>query len=225
MKRNIIITGVSSGVGKETAIRFLQKKWNVIGLSRTNPYISAENFFFILTDLTNINSINKAYDIIQEKYEKVDVFVNNAAIFRMKPFTTFSVEEINDLIDTNFKGAVFCTLNTLKLMTKGRIINIDSVSGTHGIENQAIYSATKYALNGFYESLSQETIKDNILISTICPGGINTPLWNENNEYPGGNTNKLLNATDIVDLIEYISNLPDHVVLKTLTIFPTNEWH
>jgi len=143
----------------------------------------------------------------------------------MKPLVEFNEEEIDDIIDTNIKGTIFCTLNTLKIMNRGRIINISSVSGTHGIENQSVYSSTKYALNGFAESLNQELIKKNILISTICPGGINTPLWNDKNQYPGSDVTKILNPNDIVNMIEYIVDLPENVVLKNVTLFPTCEWH
>lgn len=225
MKKTVIITGVSSGVGKKAAEKFLSKKWNVIGLSRNKVDFSSKNYLHIETDLKSVESIKKTFDVISDKFDSIDLLINNAAIFKMKPFTEFSEQEINDIIDTNIKGVIFCTLNTLKIMKQGRIVNISSVSGTHGIENQSVYSSTKYALNGFSESLNQELIKKNILITTICPGGINTPLWNEKNKYPGGDTNKLLKDEDVVNMIEYVSELPKNVVLKNVVLFPTCEWH
>ena len=107
----------------------------------------------------------------------------------------------------------------------GRIINIGSVASINGLENQAIYCASKFGLNGFSEALNQEVIKYNISISTIFPGGIDTPLWNKNNPYPSGDKSKLLKASDIVAIVEYIVKLKQRVVLKNLTIFPSNEWH
>ena len=109
-------------------------------------------------------------------------------------------------------------------MKKGRIINISSVSGLHGIENQSIYSASKFGLMGFSDSLAQETTRKNILISNICPGGINTPLWNENNKYPG-NVDDIIQSDDITKCVEFIYNLPDNMVLKNITTFPKCEWH
>ncbi len=225
MNKTVIITGTSSGVGKQCVEKFLNKKWNVIGLSRTNVDLYNTNYFYIKTDIKDPVSIKNSFDIISKKYKSIDLLINNAAVFKMKPLVEFNEEEINDIIDTNLKGTIFCTLNTLKIMNRGRIINISSVSGTHGIENQSVYSSTKYALNGFAESLNQELIKKNILISTICPGGINTPLWNDKNQYPGSDVNKILNPNDIVNIIEYIVELPENVVLKNVTLFPTCEWH
>jgi len=225
MNKTVIITGTSSGVGKQCVERFLNKKWNVIGLSRTNVDLYNANYFHIKTDIKDPVSIKNSFDIISKKYNSIDLLINNAAVFKMKPLVEFNEEEIDDIIDTNIKGTIFCTLNTIKIMNRGRIINISSVSGTHGIENQSVYSSTKYALNGFAESLNQELIKKNILISTICPGGINTPLWNDKNQYPGSDVTKILNPNDIVNMIEYIVDLPENVVLKNVTLFPTCEWH
>ena len=225
MKKTVIITGTSSGVGKQCVEKFLNKNWNVIGLSRTNIDFYNENYFHVQTDIKDALSIKNSFDVISKKYKSIDLLINNAAVFKMKPLVEFNEEEINDIIDTNLKGTIFCTLNTLKIMNRGRIINISSVSGTHGIENQSVYSSTKYALNGFAESLNQELIKKNILISTICPGGINTPLWNDKNQYPGSDVNKILNPNDIVNMIEYIVDLPENVVLKNVILFPTCEWH
>ena len=224
MNKTVIITGTSSGVGKQCVERFLNKKWNVIGLSRTNVDLYNANYFHIKTDIKDPVSIKNSFEIISKKYNSIDLLINNAAVFKMKPFVEFNEEEIDDIIDTNIKGTIFCTLNTIKIMNKGRIINISSVSGTHGIENQSVYSSTKYALNGFAESLNQETVKNNIKISTIFPGGINTPLWNANNIYPG-DVNTLLLPMDITNMIEYIANLPSNIVFKNVVMFPTCEWH
>jgi len=218
--KTVLVTGVSSGLGKEIVIRFLEKKYSVIGLSRTIPDIKSDNFIYLKTDIRSYKSVQQAFSSIRS----IDLLVNNASVFKTKSFVEFNQEEIDNLIDTNIKGTIYCTLEALKIMNRGRIINIGSVSGTHGIENQAVYSATKYALNGFSESLSKETINNNILISTICPGGIDTPLWNKDNVY-NGDTDKLLNTKDLVNMIEFIENLPDNVVFKTATIFPSSESH
>lgn len=221
MEKIAVISGVSSGVGLATASRFIIKGWKVIGLSRKEPDFYDLNFEWIQTDIKNYRSVESAFRSI---IGNISILVNNASIFKMKPFEDFNFEEIDEIIDTNLKGSMYCTHEALKKMNSGRIINISSVSGTHGIENQAAYSASKFGINGFSESLNQETIKKGVLISTICPGGIDTPLWNSNNEYPG-DRDLILKTQDIVNLIEFISDLPDRVIFKTATLFPKNEWH
>ena len=95
-----------------------------------------------------------------------------------------------------------------------------SVASIHGIENQAVYCASKYGLNGFSEALNQELIKDNISITTIFPGGVDTPLWNEKNEFSRKQERFAKDRRHIVNLIEKILDLENRIILKNLTIFP-----
>lgn len=225
-KKTIVITGVTGGVGESLAKTFIKKGWIVIGFGRTKQKlellkeeICSNNFFIIDVDIRCPHSLGFAFQGIDFD---IDVLVNNASIFTTKPFSECSAQDINDILDTNLKGTMFCTAEALKKMKRGRIINIGSVSGTHGIKNQAIYSASKYGLMGFSESIGQE-YKD-ILFTTVCPGGINTPLWNQSNPY-SGDVSKILSPDDISSVVEYVADLPDNIVLKTMTIFPNNEWH
>ena len=235
MNKTIVISGVTSGVGKALSKRFIDLNWEVYGLGRDRKKLSGlsnsfgSNFIPLEVDLMESDSIKSAFKYIELKANNLDVLVNNAASFIMKEFVKSSYKEINTIIDTNLKGLIYVTLEALKIMKNNsnpsRIINIGSVASTHGIENQAIYCASKYGLDGFSEALNQEIIKDNISITTLFPGGIDTPLWNKENPYPGKDTSKLLSAKDLVSMIEMISSLESNVILKNMTIFPSNEWH
>lgn len=224
MKKTLVITGCSSGVGESIAIAFSQLGWNVIGISRDIVKLKAletrlDNFKFLQLDISNYSEVEDAFRSI----EKIDVLVNNAAIFTAKPFIDCTAIEINSIIDTNLKGTMFCTLEAIKKIADGRIINIGSVSGIHGIQNQAIYSASKFGVAGFTESIAQECVKL-VRFTTISPGGIDTPLWNDKNPYHGDKT-RLLKPSNIAEAVKYIINLPENIVLKNMTIFPDNEWH
>jgi 3-oxoacyl-[acyl-carrier protein] reductase len=224
MKKTLVITGCSSGVGESIAIAFSQLGWNVIGISRDIVKLKAletrlDNFKFLQLDISNYSEVEDAFRSI----EKIDVLVNNAAVFTAKPFIDCTAIEINSIIDTNLKGTMFCTLEAIKKIADGRIINIGSVSGIHGIQNQAIYSASKFGVAGFTESIAQECVK-RVRFTTISPGGIDTPLWNDKNPYHGDKT-RLLKPSNIAEAVKYIINLPENIVLKNMTIFPDNEWH
>ena len=223
MNKNVLITGVSSGLGLDLTQKLLELGYNVIGLTRhvqkANKIIGLNhNLNLIECDISDEKSIKNAFS----KITKLDFLINNASLFLSKKFTDYKCNEIHKIIDTNLKGTIFCTLESLKIMDGGRIINIGSVSGLHGIENQTIYSSTKFGLAGFSESLSQELKKINV--TTINPGGINTPLWNADNPY-NGDVNTLLTTDDIISTILYVMNLKEHVVVKEITIFPKSEWH
>jgi NADP-dependent 3-hydroxy acid dehydrogenase YdfG len=231
--KTIVITGASSGAGLSISKLFISKGWNVIGLARTEAKLQlirdelGLNFNFFVVDISKSDSVKKVFDAICNDFGLIDVLVNNAGVFEMKPFMDSSIENIDHIIDINLKGTIYCTYNAIKFLKPklGRVINIGSVAGEHGIKNQSIYSATKFGINGFAESLNQELLDCGISVSNICPGGIDTPLWNEKNQYPGEDKSKILQGNDIANLVEYIVNQPSNVVIKKVVVFPINEWH
>lgn len=223
--KTIVITGGSSGLGLAILKRFLKENWKVCILSRTPPppqfeFNSNPFFKFIKCDIRDSNQVVKAFG----QLDGIDIFVNNASIFKSKSFIEMDFVEINEILDTNLKGTIYCTLSAIKKMKEGRIINISSVSGLHGIENQTIYSASKHGINGFSNSLSKEYLDKNIKVTTICPGGLDTPLWNSSNPY-NGDTNRLIKPEEIADLVYFISKSSLQTVYKNVTMFPDNEWH
>ena len=231
--KTIVVTGASSGVGLEISRLFVNKGWRVIGLARTLTKLESlknelgEQFSFFEVDVSLSSSVKDAFDNIYTNIGAIDVLVNNAAVFVMKPFLESTIEDIDRIVDINLKGTMYCAFYALKMIRPnvGRIINIGSVAGEHGIKNQSIYCASKFGLDGFSEALNQELLVNGISLSTICPGGINTTLWNAENPYPGGDTSQLLSAYDIAKLVDYISVQPSNVILKKIVAFPSNEWH
>jgi NADP-dependent 3-hydroxy acid dehydrogenase YdfG len=231
--KTLVVTGASSGVGLEISKLFVNNGWSVIGLARNLDNLElikselGEQFIPLRVDVSLSDSVKNAFDYIHTRFVSIDCLVNNAAVFMMKPFSESTIEDIDRIIDVNLKGTMYCTLNALKLVKPnvGRIINIGSVAGEHGIRNQSIYCASKFGVDGFADALNQELLDNGISLSTICPGGINTPLWNPENPYPGGDTSQLLSAYDIAKLVAYIAAQPTNVVLKKIVAFPSNEWH
>jgi NAD(P)-dependent dehydrogenase (short-subunit alcohol dehydrogenase family) len=231
MKRRIVVTGATSGVGLALVKRFVGRGDHVIGLGRDDAKLASAGkevgrgaFEAKRADVRRAEEVQRVFTEIGAG-GAIDLLVNNAAVFKMAPFSTFSVEEMDAIIDTNLKGTIYCTHAALPFLKAGsRIVNIGSVSGTHGIENQAVYSASKFGVDGFAESLGQELSKRGIHITTVAPGGIATPLWNANNPYPG-DEDRLLRSDDVVDLVEHVANLPERVVFKKAILFPSNEWH
>lgn len=223
-KKTIVVTGASSGVGLDICRHFEKIGWNVIGLARRVAALKVGKVKFIQADGRTLDFYNK---IRHADIGNVDVLVNNAGVFlksSMMGDIALASSDVDNVIDTNLKGTIYATMACLKVMKPGaRIINIGSVAGTHGIPYQALYCASKYGVNGFFESLQHELLPRGILLTTICPGGINTPLWDKN-KYKG-DRNKLLRAGDITSIVDYIAVLPPHVVFKNATLYPSNEIH
>lgn len=232
--RTLLVTGATSGVGLETVRSFIEKGWVAIGLARNQDRLKdiqtllGDNFFPFTVDVSKPASVAQCFEVVSRQFPTLDLLVNNAAVFKLSPFDQCSIEDIDRIIDTNLKGTLYCTYFALKLLTRGsgRIVNISSVAGIHGIKNQAIYCASKFGVDGFSEALGQELAERGLSMTTICPGGIDTPLWNHvENPYPGGDVTHLLKSKDIVALIDHIVALPSNVVMKKMITFPSNEWH
>ncbi len=225
----ILITGANNGLGLHLCNSLLDNGHHILAISK-NIYnlekIKNPNLRYYQVDIRNYNEIQFAINDISEFYNNIDVLINNAAIYLKADLLESTIEQIEQVIDTNIKGTIFITKFALErlLPESGKIIMINSVAGTHGIQNESIYSASKFALNGFSESLQIELKNKKISITNIYPGGINTTLWNQNNLY-SGNISDLLDKDDIYSLINLIINLPPSKILKNLTIYPASENH
>lgn len=234
MKKLIVITGATSGVGESLANYFTKLDWYVIGLARNEGKLTVMknvlgyNFLGIKTDIRDRQQVGQAFKIIKQTFGNLDILINNASVFKTDEFINHTYNDIDSIIDTNLKGTIYCSLEAIKIMMQKnekavkRIINVASVSGYHGIENQPVYSASKHAVRGFADSLSQEVRKHNILVTTIFPGGINTPLWHA---YPEKDTSQMMKTKDVVDVIKYIIDSNEDIIMKEISFFPKNEWH
>jgi len=221
--KNILITGANSGVGLAATKFFASKGHNLICISKNDSNLSkinSDNFEYFKVDISNLTTLKNVFS----KINKIDILINCAAIFESKPFIDQSFEMIGKIIDINLKGTLFVSRLCLEKMSKGRIINISSVSGLHGIENQVVYSSTKHALNGFEESLNKELISKGIQVTNVNPGGIKTSLWNKKNPY-NGDIDRLLKPSDIVNILNFIVESESRMVIKNISVFPDNEIH
>lgn len=206
----VVITGASQGLGKALAEHFADHGWEVIGLSRSTG-----------VDISNLESVITACSAIKE----IDLLINNAAQFDMREFISADITSIDRIIDTNVKGTMYVTKACLHKMTAGsRIVFINSVAGVTHIDKQAVYCASKAALTAFAGVLGSELRDRDIKVTSIHPGGINTPLWNDSNPYPCGDSSTALDPQDVVNMV-YMIATTKNVEYKTVTMFPQVEWH
>jgi NAD(P)-dependent dehydrogenase (short-subunit alcohol dehydrogenase family) len=176
MNKVILITGISSGFGKQTAELLAKKGHIVYGTVRkdtgTDKLINV-----IKMDLTDKESITKAVDTVLKKEGRIDVLINNAGMHTGGPVETSPIENIKLQMDTNFLGMVYLIKAVLPVMRKqggGLIINFSSVGGLIGMPFQAFYSASKFAIEGFSEALRMELTQFNIKVVLINPGDFRT---------------------------------------------------
>lgn len=187
MKKNVLITGTSSGVGFETAVLFAQNNYKVYASMRNlekatklKQRIEEEklDIELLVLDVTVIDSIQAAVSKIIEQDNKIDLLINNAGAGFAKTTEQATIEEIQWVTDVNYHSVVFCTQAVLPFMRQqkaGQIINITSVGGLVGQPFNELYCGAKFAVEGYMEALATY-ISDpfNIKITNIEPGGIST---------------------------------------------------
>lgn len=185
MKKTVFITGASSGIGKETAIKFSQMGWNVVATMR-NPEKETElknydSITLLRLDVLEKDSIEFAVKKTIELYGAIDVLVNNAGYYSIGVVEAMTEAEISRQLETNLIGLIYVTKAVLPYMRKARkgvILNVSSVAGRTTVPLQTIYHASKWGVEGFTESLQYEVEPFGIKVSLIEPGVIKTDFYN-----------------------------------------------
>lgn len=176
MRKNIFITGASSGIGKTIAEYLSEKGYNVIGTGRKSGSKSSK-FELISLDVTDEESVRTAFQYAIEKLSTIDVLINSAGYGLYGSLEDTSIEEAKAQLDTNYFGVVRVIKAFLPHFRKnqnGLIINISSMGGLIGMPFQGHYSASKFALEGYTEALRMELKPFNIMVCNINPGDFNT---------------------------------------------------
>jgi short-subunit dehydrogenase len=181
MNKTILITGASSGIGKETAKLFQSKGWNVIATMR-NPENETElkqleNVLVAKLDVLDLDSIQKAFEEGIEKFGSIDVLLNNAGYGAYGPLEAFRREKIVRQFNTNVIGLLDVTKTVLphfRQNKKGIIINISSIGGKMTFPLGSLYHGTKFAVEGISESLNYEVEQFGGQVKIVEPGMIAT---------------------------------------------------
>ncbi|MEZ4798310.1 MAG: SDR family oxidoreductase [Flavobacteriales bacterium] len=180
MSKVALVTGASSGIGKAVALELRNEGFTVFGASRKVTTGIVENDIIQLKmDVNSEPSVKAAVDYIIQEQGKIDVVINNAGLGIIGAVESVSDEEVKEIFDTNVFGVLnVCrhTIPYLKKQSKSYIFNITSIAGLMGLPFRGIYSASKYAVEGLSESLSQEVKDFGIKVILIEPGDFNTNI-------------------------------------------------
>ena len=184
MKKTVIITGASSGIGLETALIFFEKGWNVVATMR-NPEsrktrLHEEKIDLRHLDVTDRDSIKEVIQYARDKYGRIDVLVNNAGYAVRGPFEMSDPTQVKTQFDTNVLGLMdTCRIiiPVFREQRDGTIINVASIGGRATIPFYSIYNSSKFAVEGFSEALHFELRPFNIRVRIIEPGFILTDFY------------------------------------------------
>lgn len=211
VKRNWVITGVSSGFGYEMVKQVLSRGDNVLGTVRKTAPVEdlivryPDNFHVEIVDMRDRTAVKELGQKAEELFSTIDVIVSNAGYGLFGAAEELSDKEIDDIIATNLTGSIDFIRAFLPIMRKkqhGRIIQISSYGGEVAFAGNSLYHATKWGIEGFCESLAQEIQPFNIGLTIVEPGGARTEF-----RYKSAKIAKPITAYD---------NTPAHAFLKML---------
>lgn len=174
-----VVTGASSGIGKALAAEALSRGGLVAACARNLPKLK-ESFasfdpsrvLLVQADVSKEEDCKAFIDTAVSKWDRVDVLLNNAGISMRALFNDLDLKVLHELMDINFWGTVYCTKYALPYLiaSKGTVVGISSIAGYRGLPARSGYSASKFAMQGFLESLRTELLYDGVNVLWACPG-------------------------------------------------------
>lgn len=195
MTNTVIITGASQGIGKATALLFARHNYNIVLAARQLDRLeataaeirqmgqeampSAGCAYAISVDVTDPLQVNDLIQKAIDRFDNIDVLINNAGIFGLGPVEDFSLEDWHQIIDTNLWGyihTIHAILPHFLERRNGTIVNVSSIGGIEAIPYQIPYTTSKYAITGLTKSLHAELSPKGIHVSGIYPSFIRTQL-------------------------------------------------
>ncbi|MCC5890191.1 MAG: SDR family oxidoreductase, partial [Alkalibacterium sp.] len=188
-EKHVVITGAGSGLGASLAVKYSEMGYHVTLLGRTYSKLryladkmTSDNVSLYTIDVSSAEEVQKVFSEIKEESGDIDILVNNAGVGIFGDAEDITTDAVDQMIDINLKGTIFCTQAVLPQMKKrneGTIIQVISTAGLEGKPTEAVYCASKYGQRGFTESISKELADTDIHILSAYMGGMKTSFWDD----------------------------------------------
>jgi 3-oxoacyl-[acyl-carrier protein] reductase len=230
--RNVgVVTGGTKGIGLAIARALIKDEANVVISARHEDEIAAAvaelnelgggRAAGFVCDVRDEAQVRSLFAKTVETFGGVDLLVNNAGIGIFEPVASTSGEDFRAVIETNLCGVFYCCHEAIPLMKRrgrGYIINISSLAGTNAHAEMAAYNASKFGLNGFSEALMQEVRHDNIKVSYIMPGSVNTEFGGDE---PSDAKSWQLQPDDVAEVVMNLLAYPQRALPSRVEIRPS----
>lgn len=240
MRKTALVTGATSGIGEATAVKLAQNEFNIIITGRREDRLTAlkqklegsgAEVLSLCFDVRNEAEVKNAFENLPEKWNDIDVLVNNAGLAAgLSALQEGDTDDWNRMIDTNVKGLLYVTRTISPKMIarkKGHIINIGSIAGKEVYPNGNVYCATKHAVDALSKGMRIDMLPHNIKVTQICPGAVQTEFSIVRFHGDKARADKVyegfecLVADDIADCILFAVTRPPHVNINDMIVMPT----
>ncbi len=216
-KKYALVTGASSGLGREMSQYLVEEGYIVFGASRRGSFFPHQNFVDLEMDVTDESSIAQAFDEISRETHGLHLVVNNAGIFEMASFDETDIDLFRDHIETNIVGSFLVLKATQSFLIENvtHVVTISSIAGKRGFPNVSAYCASKFGLNGLIESVQQEWKKLGIRFTSLFPGAIDTPIWESVSDC--FERDNMLDPEDFIHVFDMIVKSPINMQFPDIT--------
>lgn len=232
-ERRALITGASSGIGKATALAFAQAGIHVGLLSRSQEKltevaqaaakagVSAKAYPI---DLAEIDHVKAKMQEIAADFGPIDILVNNAGMGYTKNIMDTPLSDWQKVIDLNLTSVFQCIQGVIPQMRdrqKGTIINVISIAGQQVFPGWGPYCVSKFGLMALSKTLAAEERTHGIRVSAICPGAVNTPIWDTGTVDADFDRSAMLNPETVAQTILVTALLPEQAAIEEITLMPS----
>lgn len=189
--QTVVITGASSGLGKDLALAAANEGANIVLIARREAELKnlkstlVEMYpvkcHYFVVDVTEENAVYDAFHQIEDQFDGIDVLINNAGYGLFQSVEQMTLHDMKQMFEVNVFGVMCCSklaLTSMKYKGKGHIINIASLAGKVATSKAAAYAGSKHAVLGFSNALRQEVENDGIIVTNVNPGPMDTPFFN-----------------------------------------------
>jgi NADP-dependent 3-hydroxy acid dehydrogenase YdfG len=237
-----LVTGASSGIGEATALSLAGAGAKVALAARRRDRLEAlaarvreagGEALVLEVDYADEQAAAESVRQVEREWGRLDILINNAGVMYLEPISEDALERWRKMVEVNVLGLIAASaaaLPGMRARKTGHIVNIASTAGRIAGPNAAGYNATKFGVVGFTEALRKEAYADNIRVTAIEPGVVETEL-REHVAHPGAQqaikgyaeAMRQLKSEDIADLILFVVSRPDHVNINEVLIRPTDQ--
>jgi len=226
----ILLTGGSLGIGKATA-KLLVENGASVGITgrdqdRLTRTAAETGAFPIVADVSQLEDIDRTYELFMGEFGALDCLINNAGIGRWRKSDEATLEDFGDVFGVNVYGAALMAARAIPIFRKqggGNIINIGSTAALKGFEGGTIYAATKFALRGMTQCWQAELRKDNIRVILVNPSEVATAFGSDDGVERVAAPNKL-SSVEIAHAIKSVLEMDDRGMIPELSVWATNPW-
>jgi len=227
-----VITGAGRGIGSAIAQRLATLGATVILCGRTLNTLQATASGIskpagraepISCDVSELNSVQALAAKVEQTFGRIDILVNNAGVGGFAaPLHEMTPDAWEKVLNTNLRGVFYCIRSFAPLMIRGgggHIVNISSLAGKNPLPNGAAYAASKWGLNGLSYSVAEELRANNIRVSVVCPGSVDTEL----SPHTGKDPNKMLKPEDVAHVVAMLVTQAPQSFASEVLLRPTQK--